>query len=107
MSFCTDVFDASTQTDITPAINVCQETLAPTLKAESIQTDAPIHSKSQTVKFRDYYCRIQTLPISTSNAATQMDDVGISSKATMTPITECNDDVIITDPPEAISTHRL
>ena len=34
---CTDVFEASTQTDITPAVSACQQILALTLKAESIQ----------------------------------------------------------------------
>ena len=108
VSCCTDVFEASTQTDITPALSVCQQTLAPTLKAESIQTDPLIHKKSQMVKFSDSYWRIQTLPIPpTSNAATQMDHVGIPCKTTMTPITECNDDAIITDLPVAKHSHTL
>ena len=59
------VFKASTQTYITPALSVCQQTLVPTLKAESILTDPPIHRKN-----KDCYHRIQTLPILTPNAAT-------------------------------------
>ena len=73
MSFCTDVFDSSTQTDITPVLSICQQTLVPTFKAESIQTDSPIHRKGQTVKCSDCYLRIHTLPIPTSNAAIKMD----------------------------------